>query len=157
MAGMPVTFSVVDYSGEPSRTTVYVEDLDNTNYDELFLAVTGKVTLLQAAFEVITGCTLNRTVAGKVADIGTGVLPSDEEAQREIAVRVSYRDTVTGKSQRMDIPGPIVTLYPGQGTDFIPLSNPVAAIFIGVFETNAVSMDGNPVTVTGLRLVGRNN
>ena len=157
MAGMPVTFSVVDYSGEPSRTTLYVDDLTNANYDALFLAVTGKVTLLQAAFEVITGCTLNRTVAGFQADIGTGILPSDESAQREIAVRVSYRDTVTGKSQRMDIPGPISTLYPGQGTDFIPLDNAVAAVFILVFEANAVSMDGNAITVTGLKLVGRAN
>jgi hypothetical protein len=157
MGATPVIFSSVDHSGEVSRTKIYVEELDNENFDDLFLAVTGSVTLLQAAYLTLTACNHNRTVYQFVPDVGPGGCPATPTAQREVAIRVSYRDNVTGKAYRFDVPGPVAGLYPGEGTDEVPLDNIVAAPFIIVFEANALSEVGNPVTVTHIELVGRYN
>jgi hypothetical protein len=156
MAAMPITLVTVDHSAEIARTRVWVEKLDATNFDELYNAVTGKVSLLQAAFLLITRCVHVRTTSTVESDVGSATPPDDEHAQREIAIRVSYVDTVTAKKYRFDIPGPIDACYPATGTDVIPLGNVEAAAFILVFEANALSPDGNAVQVTGLRLVGKN-
>lgn len=149
-------FGLIDYSAERSGVTVYLPELDASNYAALF-GVGGRAALLQTELEIITGLTRTGTSATVPLAPGSDALPANVNAQREIAVRVSYQDDVTGKKYRFDIPGPVDALYPPQGTDVIPLDNVLAAAFIAVFEAQAVSVDGNAITITGLRLVGRNN
>ena len=105
---------------------------------------------------MLTGCEHVATSLTYVSDRGTGEPPSEVTAQREIAIKVTYRDTVTGKVEHLTVPGPVAAVYPPTGTDVIPLSNVAAAAFITVFEANAVSQDGNAIVVTGIRLIGRN-
>jgi hypothetical protein len=87
------------------------------------------------------------------------VPPSTATAQREIAVKVKYIDTVTNKPYFFTVGGPAVTFYPPQGVpgDYIPLNNVVFAAFITVLETNLVSPVGNPIQVVEGRLIGRNS
>jgi hypothetical protein len=158
---MPTTVSVnlIDHSGEPTRTKFYVETLDDTNYDALFDPITGSVSLLQAALLVATDCEHVSTVASVEMEPGTGVPPATVTAQREIAIRVSYRDTVNGRKGSFTVPGPITTFYPPTGVpdDIIPLDNVIFAALILVIEANAISRDDNPIEVVEGRLVGRNS
>jgi hypothetical protein len=156
MGSTEVNFALLDYSNEPTRTRVYFEELDDENYEGLF-GVLGAVPVAEAALELLTGCTRTGTTATITVNPGSSVPPDNPNAQREIAIRVAYQDTVTGKKYRFDVPGPVDDLYPPQGTDVVPLSNLIAAAFIAVFEEVCRSVDGNPVVVTSIRLVGRNN
>jgi len=153
---LQIGIATIDHSAEVGVTKLYVPDLTNANYDALF-GVAGKVTLLQAAFLLLTDCTHKSTNASLLVDQGAGTIPGTVTAQREIGVRVTYRDTVNGKMSELTVPGPKTGFYPGSGSDVIPLDNILAAAFITVFEANAVSADGNAVEVTNIRLVGRNN
>jgi hypothetical protein len=156
MGSTEVNFGLLDYSNEPSRTRLYFEELDDENYAGLF-GTLGAVPVAQEALEILTGCTRTGTTATILVDAGSSLPPENVNAQREIAIRVSYQDTVTAKRYRFDVPGPIDELYPPQGTDIVPLSNLIAAAFIAVFEEVCRSVDGNAVVVTSIRLVGRNN
>lgn len=158
MPASKVTISMVDHSGEITKTQFYVEQLDSTNYDELFNAVTGKVSLMQGALMVATDCEHLSTSLSHESDTGTGVPPSTVTAQREIAVRIKYRDTTTNDVGFLTVPGPVTTFYPPTGVpgDVIPLDNTVFAVFILVIEANIVSRLGNAIQVIEGRLIGRN-
>jgi len=153
---MPATkihFGMIDHSSESCGPSVYVEELDNSNYD----AIDTSVGLVQVALGVLSDCNFVRTTMGVELAAGGGTAPATVTAQREIGIRVGYRDTVTGRMESFVVPGPATTFYPATGTDVIPLDNVVAAAFIAVFEANCVSQDGNPVNVVSMRLVGRSN
>jgi len=158
MAASKVTISMVDHSGEITKTQFYVEELDASNFDELFNAVTGKVSLMQGALMVATDCEHLSTSLSYESDTGTGEPPSTVTAQREIAIRIKYRDDTTNDVGYITVPGPVVGFYPPTGVpnDVIPLDNAVFSVFILVIEANAVSKAGNAITVVEGRLVGRN-
>jgi len=153
MPASKVHFGMIDYSGEACGPSVYVEELDDTNYD----AITTSVNLVQVALGVLSDCNFVRTSLGVELAAGSGALPTEVTAQREVGIRISYRDTVTGRVETLVVPGPATTFYPAQGTDVIPLDNVIAAAFIAVFEANCVSLAGNPINVVSMRLVGRSN
>lgn len=159
MPASKITVTMVDHSGELTKTQFYVEQLDATNYDELFNAVTGKVSLLQGALMAATDCEHVSTTLTHESDTGTGVPPSTVTAQREIAIRVKYRDTVNNDIGYITVPGPVTGFYPATGVpnDIIALDNVVFAAFITLIEANAVSRDGNSINVVEGRLVGRNS
>jgi hypothetical protein len=148
-----VKVGMIDHSGEACGPSFYVDDADAPDY-------TGADTaagLIATAMNVLTDCGFTRTTLSAVLAAANDAPPSTVTAQREVAIRVGYKDTVTGRHEQFDIPGPATTFYPATGTDVIPLDNIIAAAFIAVFEANAVSLAGNPVEVTSIRLVGRNN
>jgi hypothetical protein len=153
-----VTVNLIDHSGEPTRTKFYVETLDDTNFDALFDPVTGDISLLQGALMAATDCEHVSTVASIVSDTGTGVPPATVTAQREIAIRVSYRDTVNGRKGSFTVPGPVTGFYPPTGVkdDIVPLDNVVFAALIILIEANMISRDDNAIEVVEGRLVGRN-
>lgn len=151
-----VKVGMVDHSGEGCGPSVYFDDVTALTY-EAVMGSGGSVDLVTAAMNILTDCGFTRTTASIIQSASNDAAPATVTAQREIAIRVIYKDTVTGRSERFDIPGPAVTFYPGTGTDEIPLSNAIAAAFITVFEANCVSQDGNAVEVTKIYLVGRNN
>ena len=151
-----VKVGMVDHSGEGCGPSLYFDDLTALTY-EAIMGSGGSVDLVATALNVLTDCGFTRTTASVVQAAANDAAPATVTAQREIAIRVIYKDTVTGRYERFDVPGPAVTFYPGTGTDEIPLSNVIAAAFITVFEANCVSQDGNPVEVTKIYLVGRNN
>ena len=151
-----VKVGMVDHSGEGCGPSVYFDDVTALTY-EAVMGSGGSVDLVTAAMNILTDCGFTRTTASIIQAASNDAAPATVTAQRELAIRVIYKDTVTGRSERFDIPGPAVTFYPGTGTDEIPLSNAIAAAFITVFEANCVSQDGNAVEVTKIYLVGRNN
>jgi len=151
-----VSVNLLDYSGETTRSQFYVAALaaDGSNW----AAIKADIDALRVALLIATGCShINTTVSIEEAT-GSGALPADASAQRELAIRIKYRDDVTGEFGFVTCPGPIVTFYPPQGVkgDFIPLDNAVFAAFILVIEADMVSRDGNAITIVEGRLVGRN-
>lgn len=148
-----VHFGMIDHSAEACGPSLWFDDTGKPNYTDVGTAA----GLVQTALAILTDCNLTNTVLSAVLDSTSPAVPATVTAQREIAIRIVYRDTVTGKAERFDVPGPATTFYPGSGTDVIPLDNAVAAAFIAVFEAQCVSMLGNPVEVTNIYLVGRNN
>jgi len=148
-----VHFGMIDHSAEACGPSLWFDDAGAPDYSDVDTAS----GLVQAALAVLTDCNLTNTTLSAKLDVNAAFPPATVTAQREIAIRVIYRDTVTGKAERFDVPGPATTFYPGAGTDVIPLDNLIAAAFIAVFEAQCVSQDGNPVEVTQIYLVGRNN
>lgn len=148
-----VHFGMVDHSAEACGPSMYFDDADSPDYTDVYTAA----GLVGTALNILTDCGFTQTKLSAVVDEANDAPPATVTAQREIAVRVTYKDTVNGKYERFDVPGPATTFYPGTGTDVIPLDNVIAAAFILVFEAQCVSQDGNAVEVTSIRLVGRNN
>jgi hypothetical protein len=148
-----VHFGMIDHSSEACGPSLWFDDTDSPDLTDAFTAA----GLVGTALNLLTDCGFTRTTVSAVVAQANDAPPADVHAQREIAIRVTYKDSVNGKSERFDIPGPVDGVYPGVGTDVIPLDNVAAAAFIAVFEAQCVSQDGNAVEVTGIRLVGRNN
>jgi len=150
-----VTFNLIDYSGERTSTSMYVEELDATNYADVVAAAGA----LQTALLVATDCNHVSTIFSVETDNNIAIPPATVTAQREIAIRIKYVDAVTGDVGSTTVPGPATTLYPPQGVkgDYVPLDNVIFSAFIAVIEANAVSRLGNSIEVVEGRLIGRNN
>lgn len=82
--------------------------------------------------------------------------PGSLYAQRELGLKVTYSDNVTGKLYQMTIPAPDWANIGSGNSDQVDPADAAWIAFKAKFETEAVSEVGNPITVTGGRLVGRN-
>ena len=152
-----VSINWIDHSGEKTRTQFYVPAVagDGANWAALLTSI----GLLTAAAEVASDCGHLNTTLSVETEESNEAAPSTVTAQREIAVKISYTDDVTGDPGSFTLPGPVVGLYPPTGVpgDYIPLDNAVFSVFIAVIEANMKSRAGNAITVTEGRLVGRNS
>ena len=152
-----VTHSLIGYSGEQSGVKFYLPDVTAAHYDDVTgNGPTDNVGALRLGLAAITllNYTRHTVTTEQYGDAGT--LPSSPYAQREIKLLVSYRDTVTSKKYRVEIPGPNLANLAQAGTDVVDhVNNIVAAAFVAVMEANAVSPDGNTIAVEGMRIVGR--
>lgn len=155
MAATTLVFNMIDHSGEKSRTKVYLEELlgDGSNWDDILVSE----GLLRTALFLTTDMAEVGSDVSIPIHTGAGTPPSAVNAQREIAIRVKYRDTVNGRYGHFTVPGPKTTFYPPTGSDVVPLDNVIFAAFILVLEANLVSRDENAITVVEGRLIGRAN
>jgi len=147
-----VTVNWLDYSGESSRSSVYVPTVNAGNFD----AIVALATLVGTTFETLSDCTRKNTQLEMIQDAANDAVPSDVFAQREIGFSVQYMDATTGRKETTRIPGPVDDLIP-EGTDVLPLANLAFAALIADIEANCVSRDGNAITVTRGVFTGRNN
>lgn len=154
-----VNVEFVDHSDERTSSKFWVEALTDANFDTLFDPVTGKVSLIQGAMVVASQCAHAKTNLSYTSDTSAGTPPAGVHAQREIAIRIGFRDTVNSRTGHWTVPGPIDALYPPTGVkgDIVALDNAALVILLAVLTANALSEDGNAVTVYEARLVGRNN
>lgn len=156
MAGS-ITLSILDHSGEVGRMRLYTPDLDGTNVasytSDTPTNALGDIRL--ALNPLIAGNHLQRTVTATViTDAAT--LPADVNAQRERKAQVSYRDTVSGKLYRFEIPT-FSMVGVNQGSDQIDLTQADWAAFVSAFEADFVSPEGNAVEVVSAKHVGRSS
>jgi hypothetical protein len=155
MAATVLTFSMIDHSGEKSRTKVYLEELagNGSNYDDI---LTSEGVLRTALYLTTDMAEVGSEITIPI-HVGDGTPPSAEIAQREIAIRVKYRDTVNGRYGHFTVPGPKTGFYPPTGNDVVPLDNVIFEAFITVLEANIISRDKNPISIVEGRLIGRSN
>jgi hypothetical protein len=155
----PVTMQTVDNSGELSRVRFFVDDIaaDGTNYEGELGGVASKRALMITATELITKNNKTKVQAGILLSESALSIPADKTAQREMALRVIYQDTVTMDFYRMDVPAPVDGLFDAN-TDEVDIESNVAFLaWSAVFEANCLSPDGNAVNVTRAYRVGRKN
>lgn len=155
----PVRISWVDHSGEKTSQVLHFPAIVNSNaagnIEGLATDVTGSYDIMKAGLIAITRLNHLNARMGLKLDQSVESLPADQMAQREMAVRWSYVDDVTGQKYRFDTAGPVDALIQS-GTDVIDIvANAAALAFVALFEANCVSPLGNAVTMTGARLVGR--
>ncbi len=150
-----LTFNMIDHSGEKSRTKVYLEDVesDGSNWDDILTSE----GLLRTALYITTDMAEVGSDLSVSVHTGSAVPPATETAQREIAIRVKYRDSTNGRYGHFTVPGPKTTFYPPTGSDVVPLDNVIFQAFIVVLEANLVSRDGNAIEIVEGRLIGRSN
>lgn len=81
--------------------------------------------------------------------------PASQFAQRESKWLVTYTDDVNGDIGQFEIPtADLLVLAPGG--DVADTGNAQVAAFITALNTHGVSRDGNAITVSSIRHVGRN-
>ena len=157
MAPTRATITLIDYSGETTKTGFYLPEMDEhgDNYDDII----GRLFAVQTAVVDASDCEHVSTTFIVPYSRGMYGPPAIVTAQREIALRIKYRDTITGDIEYATVPGPIEAFYPPQGIkgDYVPLDNVVFAPYIAAIEANIVSKRGNTITVLEGRLVGRNS
>ena len=139
---------IIDASAEVSTARLRVSDaISDVNLTALFDAVDG----------VIVGnpgvSTLNVSTP---KDQGSGVKSSDKTAQRELKWLVTVVDAVTGEKYRFEIPCPDMSILGDDGSTMVTSSGTGAALLSAV-QAHVLSKVGNAVTVSTIRLVGRNN
>jgi hypothetical protein len=154
MAGK-TTFAILDHSNETGTVSFWHSDLDAGNVDAYVNdGVGGALGDMRLALNaLISGNHLRRTVTGTIIS-DTATIPGDSGAQRERKAQVNYRDTVTGKLYRLEIPTFNMTGAQA-GTDVIDTSGPEWQAFITEFEANYTSELENAVQVVQVRHVGR--
>lgn len=158
MAATPVQYGMLDHSNEKTSVQVYFPEIDSDggNWADLFTGLGNSYDLVKTAIAAVSDLNFTRSTASVVVDESSPSIPSATTAQREVAVRIHYSDTVTNGKFRFDIPGPATAFIP-TGTDEYDLSNIGVAALIAVLEANLVSPDGNAITVNSMRFVGRNS
>jgi hypothetical protein len=157
MAGK-LTFSMIDYSGEPTSVGLWTPVLDNGNIDDYALDIPlNPHGLMKDAIAALTGCNYTkRSVLANTIIEPNPVPPVDDTAQREIKALVNYVDTVLGTKLKIEIPG-YNRVGLNANSDSIDLTQADWATFVTQFEANFVSKYGNPVVVVSAKMVGRNS
>lgn len=150
-------FTFLDRSGETSRVDMPCADLTAGNIaSQLATILPATAGGLGEAIAAVSLCTPQSVdvVAAKTAL--SNVVPVSPYAQRELGLMVSYTDNTTHRSYRITIPGPDWANLGQANSDLV---DPAAAgwtTLVTALEAHVVSPDGNAITVTGGRLVGRN-
>lgn len=151
------TQTFIDATGETSTMKVYNDAITAVSLPG-FLTDFGDFKTKTAA---ITRGEITRTTWVGDADETGNTAPSDQLAQRENKLLVTYRDTTTNEKYTLTVPTidlTLLTFIPG-GKDAvaIPTAGPLFD-WITSFETLASPPEapGNAVEVIALRFVGRN-
>ena len=151
-----VHFGMIDHSAEKTAVNLNfppIED-DGSNMDTLFNPTTGDIQAVKTAIIGVTNGNFTRFTAGILLENNAPSLPAGADVQRETAIRVTYADTVTGKTYRSDFPCADNSLRQ-QGTDEVGLTAGAMLTLKQAMENNCVSEMGNPITVQSARFVGK--
>lgn len=152
-----VHYVFLDKSLEKSSCDIYIPALTAVNIaaslDKVNPTTAGELGILLQGLSL---CTCIGESVSAAENKFAQTTPGDNYAQREMGLLVTYSDTVTGKSYRMTIPGPDWGNISANGTDLVDGVDAEWTAFKAAFEAFAVSPDGNAVTISGGRLVGRN-
>lgn len=149
------TITWKDFSNENSVTQFNLEDPSGAAYD--WAALETSLDTVGDAFEALTYCTRGKEQINAQVALGSPAIPADEEAQRELALRIFYFDTTTGKKYQMSLPGPRLDLMVSAGFDIVDWAGTEMATLETAFEANVLSPDGNAVQIITGSIVGRHN
>jgi len=149
-----LTVSVRDYSEEASSCRLHVPTIDATNHDAV---VTSASALYNAVEDIVDGIVNKYTLIHSVTKISNVMGSSDVESRRERKMMVQYQDDTTLEVYTVEIPSPNMSLLTYDGrTDKILLADTGAmAAFVTAMEANAVSPNGNSITIIGAYVTGR--
>ena len=158
MPASQARFRMVDRSGEQAELGFFIPEITALNHDAV-VGAGGNVEQLHAVVAGMSLCNFRnqRVVHSDAREIPS--LPSDDNAQREKGIEITWYDTVEPNApHRVYVPGGDWAGLTQPNTDEIDIESNVSAIaWKAAIELNAVSDKGNPITVTRMRVVGRNS
>jgi len=147
-----VTLNLVDYSNEPTHSKFYISTLTSGN----IVAQEAIAEAVRLAIEAISLCNEKSMTATLPLHTASGIAPTNVLAQRELAIRVFYKDNTNSRTGSLTIPGPDLTAVTVTGDEVLVAdAGLMAALATALSVTN--SRDGNNITVTRAVVVGRNN
>jgi hypothetical protein len=148
-----ISLTYVDYSGEPSSTTVSVQSqADNAAY------AAARLAFINAIAGVSNGALQARTESRNTIIVPYVSNATNANAKRELKLKVSYQDETTGKRFAVTIPCVNESaLTPKVNSDEYDLAAAPVAALVTAFEAFVASPEGNTVNVYRVERVGRNN
>lgn len=147
--------SFLDFSGEKSSVSFNVVTPSGATYDWDAFAVI--IDGIIDAIEAVSLCTRGPENVRVELAAGSVTLPTDEEAQRELGLRVFYHDTTTNKKYHVTIPGPDLSLMATAGFDLVDWTGTEMAALETALEANVKSPTGGAISVDKGAIVGRRN
>lgn len=153
---MRVTVKLKDHSDELSVLGVHIPDLNLV--DSLWADADALADGLAAEIAAMTIGTIQSVRASQATQAEDKTRPANAFAQRETGFRVFFTDNVNQEAGYFTIGTAdlgIASVVPGQ--DELDLSVAPASSLVTWLETNAVTRDGNALTVDRIVIVGRNN
>jgi hypothetical protein len=148
-----VNLTVLDYGSEKSTVGFYVEDIVELNFDEI-VGAGGTIQTFQTALDGITIGTIARRVVNAEDTAISSTPPANAFAQRESKWLVQYSDDVSGKLYSMEVPCADLSLLVAN-TENMNVGAGAGATFVSAFESAVRSVDGETVTVIGVKYVSR--
>lgn len=156
---MPIaklTLTFLDSQNSLSKVTVPLLSVNSENFDSV---------IAQAAFGVagtlaklISTISIGTPVSAEVqlpAAKAAHTPPTNKYAQRELGLQIAYSDTVTGNKYHVTIPAPDWETVGLVGSNRVNTAAPAWTALVASMETNMVSPAGNPIEVSGGKLIGR--
>jgi len=155
MAQPFVTFTIRDYAQQASTVSFYLPDIDAASFDDV-VGTGGNVELLSTTLAVITAGKVESYQVSMPKVMLAGAAPNVWSA-REVKMLATYQDDTTEELGSFEIAAPDITVGPPAGSEIFDLdSNVPLAAAKAVIEANAVTRDGNSLTLIRARKVGRN-
>ena len=151
-----VNFGIRDYSDETGQVAVYFPDVSSANYDGVLGSGVGaRYTNVKDAILGVTLGNLAQVTKVAASESPNNTRPASPFAQRESGLRLYYRDTVTDALHTLTIPAPDLASVATAGTDIVALADIQA--LVDTLELEALTPNGNALTVESALIVGRNN
>jgi len=151
-----MSFTLLDNSRETSTIRIPLVAVTTLNMETMKAqSLPATEQSIAQAIADLTLCTITKTQISLEPAIYAEAVPSDMNAQRELRLMVEMQDNVNGKKSHFTIPG---VDWPNIGIATTDLVDTTKAAWIELktrLELYARSEDGNAITVTGGRLVGR--
>ena len=144
-----LTVSMVDRSGEPTSFSIPTSEAN---------VVAGFSDVLWDPMQTALAALIDGQIqrwSGTFTTRVSNVTPASA-GQREQKFLVSYQDDVTLAKYSFELPCRKVSLDPPLNTDEYVLTAAPFAAFVAALEGYALSPDGNAITVTSIRLMGKN-
>lgn len=141
-----VSPTTVDQSGESSKFSFHVAAL--LALDPIPATLTSLITALDTELVDWTPVTYSETVVRRLSTDTVG------EGNREDKVELKYFDNVTFKPYTMEVPCRKGDLATSPGSDLVPEAT--WATTKTAFEAIVRSPDNNAVTLSQVRIIGRN-
>lgn len=146
------TVKYKDYDGEKSKVSFRCAALTAVNFDA---QETLRAALQTALDNVLLGQVQSWEKENEVVDSITAA--TSQNAQRELAIKVTSRDETALKTHTTQIPAPDLTnLDPNNRAYFNIGDAGDIDGWITAFEAYAISEDGNALVVNEMELKGRN-
>lgn len=150
-----VSIKYLDYSDEVSTVSFNVETPSGAAYD--WAALETSIDAVHDAIDAVSLCTRSKEQVSVPTDLGSQARPADEEAQREVGLRVFYIDNTTQKKYHLTIPGPELALMASPGFDIVDWSGTEMAALETALEANVLSPTGGAISILTGKIVGRRN
>lgn len=149
------TIRYLDFSNEYSSVAFNVATPSGATFD--WDALAAVVDGIGDVIDDVCLCTRGPDWIRVELQTGSVALPTAEEAQRELGLRIFYHDTTTNKKYHITIPGPDLSLMASAGFDIVDWSGTEMAALEAALEANMLSPVGNAISVDTGAIVGRRN